>query len=78
MKQEIELLSPVGSFESLHAAIQAGADAIYFGVEQLNMRAKSINSFSLNDLPYIKRACKELNIKTYITLNTMNVEEKNE
>jgi putative protease len=49
MKNKIELLSPVGSFENLHAAIQGGADAIYFGVEQLNMRAKSINSFSIND-----------------------------
>lgn len=71
MKQKIELLSPVGSFENLHAAIQAGADAIYFGVEQLNMRAKSINSFSLNDISKIKAICSQNNIKSYITLNTV-------
>jgi putative protease len=71
MKQEIELLSPVGSFENLHAAIQGGADAIYFGVEQLNMRAKSINSFSLNDMAKIKTICSENNIKAYITINTI-------
>ena len=71
MKSEIELLSPVGSFENLHAAIEAGADAIYFGVEQLNMRAKSINSFSLNDLSKIKSICASKNIRSYITLNTV-------
>ncbi len=71
MKQEIELLSPVGSFENLHAAIQGGADAIYFGVEQLNMRAKSIISFSLNDMAKIKTICSENNIKAYITINTI-------
>lgn len=71
MKQAIELLAPVGSFENLHAAIEAGADAVYFGVEQLNMRAKSINSFSLKDLSVIKAICNKHNIKTYITLNTV-------
>lgn len=64
-------MSPVGSFESLHAAIQGGADAVYFGVEQLNMRAKSINSFSLNDLAAIKEICSRHSIKTYLTLNTI-------
>lgn len=71
MKQKIELLSPVGSFENLHAAIQGGADAVYFGVEQLNMRAKSINSFLLNDISRIKTICSQNNIKSYITLNTV-------
>lgn len=71
MKQKIELLSPVGSFENLHAAIEGGADAIYFGVEQLNMRAKFINSFSLNDISGIKAICSQNNIKAYITLNTV-------
>lgn len=71
MNSKVELLSPVGSFESLHAAIQGGADAIYFGVEQLNMRAKSIHSFSLNDLATIKEICIQHNIKAYITLNTV-------
>lgn len=71
MRNKVELLAPVGSFESLHAAIQAGANAVYFGVEQLNMRAKSINSFSLTDLATIQTTCKKHQIKTYITLNTV-------
>lgn len=74
MKNKVELLAPVGSFESLHAAIQAGANAVYFGVEQLNMRAKSINSFSLTDLATIQTLCKKHQIKTYITLNTVMYE----
>lgn len=74
MKQDIELLSPVGSFENLQAAIQAGADAIYFGVEQLNMRAKSINSFALGDIARIRAICVRENIKAYITLNTVMYE----
>ena len=53
-KQHIELLSPAGSFESLQAAINGGANAIYFGVEQLNMRTKSSNSFTLEDIKEIK------------------------
>ncbi|MGB2995333.1 MAG: U32 family peptidase, partial [Ferruginibacter sp.] len=55
-------------------AIQAGADAIYFGVAQLNMRAKSINSFFLSDLPLIQATCSQHHIKTYITLNTVMYE----
>ncbi len=74
MKNKIELLSPVGSFENLHAAIQGGADAIYFGVEQLNMRAKSINSFSINDIEKVKTICSQHHIKSYITLNTVMYE----
>jgi U32 family peptidase len=70
-KKPIELLSPIGSFESLQAAISAGADAVYFGVEQLNMRAKSINSFSVEDLKEISAECKPRGIKTYLTLNTI-------
>ena len=66
-----ELLAPVGSFESLQAAINAGADSIYFGTEQLNMRAKSINSFALSDLAEISTRCKEAGIKAYLTLNTV-------
>jgi len=71
MERKIELLSPAGSFESLHAAIQGGADAVYFGVEQLNMRAKSINSFSIQNLPEIKAICQQYGVKSYITLNTV-------
>lgn len=70
-KKRIELLSPAGSFESLHAAIQAGADSVYFGVEQLNMRAKSIHSFSVQDLETISADCREKGVKTYLTLNTV-------
>jgi U32 family peptidase len=70
-KKPIELLSPIGSFESLQAAIQAGASAVYFGVEQLNMRAKSINSFSVDNLKEISAKCKPQGIKTYLTLNTV-------
>lgn len=70
-RQPVQLLAPVGSFESLQAAINAGADAVYFGVEQLNMRAKSINSFSIDDLQEIRSRCAEHGIKTCITLNTV-------
>lgn len=69
--KKIELLSPAGSFDCLQAAINAGADAIYFGVEQLNMRARSVNSFSINDIKQISGICKENGIKSYITLNTV-------
>lgn len=53
-----ELLSPAGSFESLHAAIRGGADAIYFGVEQLNMRTKSIPPFTIDDIKEVAAVCK--------------------
>lgn len=66
-----ELLAPAGSFECLQAAINAGADAVYFGTEQLNMRAKSIRSFALSDLKEISRQCKTHQVKSYLTLNTV-------
>ncbi len=66
-----ELLSPVGSFESLRAAIDGGADAIYFGTEQLNMRAKSINSFSLEEMEAVAQICKTHGVSAYLTLNTV-------
>jgi putative protease len=66
-----ELLAPVGSYDSLQAAIQGGADSIYFGVEQLNMRAKSVNAFGVEDMKEVSRICKENNIKCYLTLNTV-------
>jgi U32 family peptidase len=69
--KKIELLAPAGSFESLVAAIRAGADSVYFGVAQLNMRAKSINSFSVADLEEIGALCRQHGVKTYITLNTV-------
>lgn len=70
-KNKVELLSPAGSFDSLQAAINAGADAVYFGVEQLNMRAKSVNSFSVDDIEQIACLCRANNIKAYLTLNTV-------
>jgi putative protease len=69
--RKIELLSPAGSFESLQAAINGGADAVYFGVEQLNMRAKSVNSFSVSDIKKIGKISRANGIKSYITLNTV-------
>lgn len=65
------LLSPVGSFESLHAAIRGGADAIYFGVEQLNMRTKSIPTITIEDIAEVADICKQNAIKAYLTLNTV-------
>jgi U32 family peptidase len=67
----IELLAPAGSFESLTAAIQGGADAVYFGVGKLNMRSRSSVNFTLNDLSEIASVCRKNNIKTYLTLNTI-------
>lgn len=66
-----ELLSPVGSYDSLYAAIRAGADSVYFGIEQLNMRAKSVNAFFLEDLEEIGRIAKNNSVKCYLTLNTI-------
>ncbi|MBS1643078.1 MAG: U32 family peptidase [Bacteroidetes bacterium] len=68
---KIELMSPAGDFASLQAAIDNGADAVYFGVEQLNMRARATINFTLLDLPEIANRCKEKNIRTYLTLNTI-------
>lgn len=64
-------MAPVGSRESLAAAIQAGADSIYFGIENLNMRARSSNSFTINDLKDIAKICDENGIKSYLTINTI-------
>lgn len=68
------LLAPAGSFESLMAALEAGADAVYFGVEQLNMRTRSSNSFVLEDLPAIASICQQQQVRAYITLNTVMYE----
>jgi putative protease len=67
----IELMSPAGSFESLMAAIKAGCNSVYFGVEQLNMRARSSINFTLEDLKKIAEIGQENNIRTYLTLNTI-------
>lgn len=68
-------MAPVGSRDSLAAAIQAGADSVYFGVGQLNMRSHSANHFDLNDLDYIVSTCREHGIKTYLTVNTIIYDE---
>ena len=68
-------MAPVGSRDSLAAAIQAGADSVYFGVGQLNMRSHSANHFDLNDLDYIVASCREHGIKTYLTVNTIIYDE---
>lgn len=70
-KNTIELLSPAGSFECLQAAINGGADAVYFGVEQLNMRAGSVNAFTADDIKKITAVCRKNGIRSYITLNTV-------
>ncbi len=70
-RKEIEIMAPVGSYESLAAAIQAGAGSVYFGVEQLNMRARSANNFTLEDLRHICSVAHEHGIKTYLTVNTI-------
>jgi putative protease len=67
----IEIMAPVGSYESLMAAIQGRADAVYFGVEHLNMRSRSSNNFTISDLEKIVAICNENHIRTYLTLNTV-------
>ncbi len=68
---KIELMAPAGNFESLQAALDNGADSVYFGVEQLNMRARATINFTLEDLPEIAKRCKAQKVRTYLTLNTI-------
>ncbi|MCQ2118970.1 MAG: U32 family peptidase [Bacteroidales bacterium] len=68
-KKELEIMAPAGNFECLTAAIQGGADSVYFGVGRLNMRSHSANNFSPDDLQEIVRICRENGVKTYMTLN---------
>jgi len=68
---EIDLMSPVGSFESLMAAIQAGATSVYFGVGKLNMRSRSTINFTLDDLHEISNICNKHHVQTYLTVNTV-------
>jgi putative protease len=67
----IELMAPAGNFESLQAALDNGADSVYFGVDQLNMRARSTVNFSIDDLQEIAKRCQTKNVRTYLTLNTI-------
>ncbi|MDL2245858.1 U32 family peptidase [Parabacteroides sp. OttesenSCG-928-J18] len=73
--REFEIMSPVGSYESLMAAIQGGADSIYFGIEGLNMRSRSSHNFTIDDLHQIAAICREHGIKSYLTVNTIIYEE---
>jgi putative protease len=74
--QLIEIMSPVGSFESLMAAIQGGANSVYFGVGKLNMRSRSSQNFSLDDLDQIVETARQNGVKTYLTLNTIIYDEE--
>ena len=70
-RSDFEIMAPVGSYDSLAAAIQGGADSIYFGIEGLNMRSRSSNNFTIDDLHEIVRICNEHGIKSYLTVNTV-------
>lgn len=70
-KSKLEIMAPAGSWEAMMAAIKAGADSVYFGIEQLNMRARSTNNFFLSDLKKIAQTCAAHNVKSYLTLNTI-------
>lgn len=70
-RKDFEVMAPVGSYESLEAALQAGADSVYFGVEGLNMRSRSSANFTLDDLRNIVERCNERGVKTYLTVNTI-------
>lgn len=74
-RKDFEIMAPVGSRESLAAAIHAGADSIYFGIENLNMRARSANTFSIDDLREIAATCDEHGVKSYLTVNTIIYDE---
>lgn len=64
-------MAPAGNFESLQAGLDNGADSVYFGVEQLNMRARATVNFTMDDLPEIARRCEAKNVRSYLTLNTI-------
>ncbi|MFW5545286.1 MAG: peptidase U32 family protein, partial [Prevotella sp.] len=70
-RKDFEIMAPVGSRESLAAALQAGADSVYFGIGQLNMRSHSANHFNIEDLREIAQTCSEHAVKTYLTVNTL-------
>ena len=73
---DIEIMAPVGSYEALSAAIQAGAGSVYFGIGRLNMRSKSAKNFTLDDLNKIATICNEHNVKSYVTINTVVFDEE--
>ena len=71
MNRKIEIMAPCGSWESLRAALQGGADAVYFGVGKLNMRSRSAANFTADDLPHICDTCSHAGVRTYLTVNTI-------
>ena len=73
--KELEIMAPAGNFECLHAAIQGGANSVYFGVGQLNMRSHSANNFTPQDLAEVCRICREAGVKSYLTLNIVLYQE---
>ena len=73
--KDFEIMAPVGSRESLAAAIHAGADSVYFGIESLNMRARSASTFTIDDLREIAHVCDENGVKSYLTVNTIIYDE---
>ena len=75
MIKDYEIMAPVGSRDSLTAAIKAGADSVYFGIGQLNMRSHSANHFTIDDLKEIAAICRENGIKSYLTVNTIIYED---
>ena len=78
MKQNIEIMAPVGSYEALAAAIQAGAGSVYFGIGKLNMRSRSAKNFTLDDLRQLAETCNENGVKSYVTVNTVIYDEEME
>lgn len=74
-RKELEIMAPAGNFECLRAAIQGGADSVYFGVGRLNMRSHSANNFTPEDLPEVVRICREAGVKSYLTLNIVLYQE---
>lgn len=71
IRKDFEIMAPVGSRESLAAAIKAGADSIYFGIENLNMRSHSASTFTINDLKEMAQICEDNGLKSYLTVNTI-------
>ena len=76
MYNDIEIMAPVGSYEALSAAIQAGAGSVYFGIGKLNMRSKSTKNFTLDDLHTISETCHAHGVKSYVTVNTVVFDEE--
>lgn len=74
-RKDIEIMAPAGSWESLSAAIKTGANSVYFGIENLNMRSRSSNNFTTEDLREIVRICNDAGVKSYLTINTVIYDE---